>query len=54
MILDLLDSLSDADLAKAAIYPDMGGNLSGGRRSIADMFHYAACHVDEQLLQAIQ
>lgn len=56
-VLDLLATLSDEDLEKAGTYPDIGGNLTGGQRTIADMFIYVARHVDEHredLLQALQ
>lgn len=56
-VLDLLVTLSDEDLEKAGTYPDIGGSLTGGRRTIADIFLYVAQHVDEHLedlLQALQ
>lgn len=45
--LALLGELSDEELLLAAEYPDIGGNMSGGRRTIADIYLYAAAHVAE-------
>lgn len=35
----------DEDFDLAADFPDIGGTMSGGRRTIADIYLYAAAHV---------
>ena len=45
--LALLGKRSDEDLPLATDYPDIGGNQSGDRRTIAHIYLYAAAHVAE-------
>jgi hypothetical protein len=46
-VLQLADDLQDNEWTLTGNYPDVGGGLPGGKRTIAMMFHYLSLHFQE-------
>ena len=46
-LLALLDNLSDDELLLSGHYPNVGGEMTGGERTIADIFHFLTLHFAE-------
>lgn len=46
-LLSLLDNLSDEELLLSGHYPNVGGEMTGGERTIADIIHFLTLHFAE-------
>ncbi len=48
-VLEIMGGISDDEWALTGNYPDVGGGLSGGERTIAMMYHYLSQHFQEHV-----
>jgi hypothetical protein len=48
-VIDLLDTIQEDEWQLVRPYPDVGGAMSGGERTIEMMFHYLTVHFQEHL-----
>ena len=50
-VLELMDGIQDDEWSLTGNYPDLGGGLPGGERTIAMMFHYLSQHFQEHAVE---
>jgi len=48
-VIELLDGIQEDEWSLTGNYPDVGGGLPGGERTIAMMFHYLSQHFEEHV-----
>ena len=54
IVLTLLKSIHEEEWQLSADYPDVGGALDGGQRTLAEMFHYLTEHFEEHAVDIRQ
>ena len=54
VVLALLESIKEEEWGLSDDYPDVGGAMDGGRRTLADMFHYLTLHFEEHAAEIHQ